>query len=129
MEGDAVYISSEIDEEMRASRVQHLDVLLNITGASIGRCTVFDINQRANVNQHVCILRAKPDVVLPIFLASFFQSDIGQKMISTYSTKGGALPVSDDFSFRPRPRLAVYWPEKRLSRGLLATWPGLSHQK
>ena len=43
---------------MRRSRVQANDVLLNITGASIGRCTVApDELGPANVNQHVCIIR------------------------------------------------------------------------
>ena len=55
---DVVYISPETDESMRRSRVQANDVLLNITGASIGRCTVApDDLGLANVNQHVCIIR------------------------------------------------------------------------
>lgn len=85
---DAVFISPEIDEEMRSTRVQTSDVLLNITGASIGRCTIYNVERPANVNQHVCILRAKREAVLPAFLAGFLQSEIGQKMIATYSTKG-----------------------------------------
>ena len=35
---DIAYISEEIDEQMSGSRVMPGDVLLNITGASIGRC-------------------------------------------------------------------------------------------
>jgi type I restriction enzyme M protein len=85
---DAVFISPAIDEEMRSTRVQTSDVLLNITGASIGRCTIYNVEQPANVNQHVCILRAKREAVLPAFLAGFLQSEIGQKMIAMYSTKG-----------------------------------------
>ena len=55
---DVVFIPPEIDNAMVRSRVQPNDVLLNITGASIGRCTVApeDIGP-ANVNQHVCIIR------------------------------------------------------------------------
>ena len=53
-----VYIPSGIDDSMRRSRVQRDDVLLNITGASIGRCTIAPIELGpANVNQHVCIIR------------------------------------------------------------------------
>jgi type I restriction enzyme, S subunit len=56
---DVAFISDEIDEEMRGSRVQENDVLLNITGASIGRsCHVSRNIGAANVNQHVCIIRA-----------------------------------------------------------------------
>lgn len=58
---DAAFISDEVDEEMKASRVKPGDVLLNITGASIGRsCLVPEAFERANVNQHVCIIRGEP---------------------------------------------------------------------
>ena len=55
---DVVFIPSEVDDSMHRSRVQPGDVLLNITGASIGRCTIAPIDLGpANVNQHVCIIR------------------------------------------------------------------------
>ena len=36
-----IYISKEIDEEMSNTRVLYNDVLLNITGGSIGRCCIY----------------------------------------------------------------------------------------
>lgn len=58
--GGLAYISTAIDNEMQGSRVVQGDVLLNITGASIGRvCVVPDEFCPANVNQHVCIIRCK----------------------------------------------------------------------
>ena len=42
---------------MKRSHVMRNDVLLNITGASIGRSCVYDLEEEANVNQHVCIIR------------------------------------------------------------------------
>ena len=55
---DVVYIPQATDESMRRSRVRSGDVVLNITGASIGRCTVVPPELgAANVNQHVCIIR------------------------------------------------------------------------
>ncbi len=55
---DVAYISEEIDAEMAGSRVKGGDVLLNITGASLGRCAVAPLDlPSANVNQHVCIIR------------------------------------------------------------------------
>jgi type I restriction enzyme, S subunit len=57
---DVVFIDEEIDEEMQQTRVRPGDVLLNITGASIGRtCIVPTPFPRANVNQHVYILRLR----------------------------------------------------------------------
>lgn len=55
---DVVFISKEIDEEMSNTRVRPGDILLNVTGASIGRTTLVPYNfDVANVNQHVCIIR------------------------------------------------------------------------
>ena len=45
------YISESIDATMPSTRVLKDDVLLNITGASIGRCCVYRSELRANVNQ------------------------------------------------------------------------------
>lgn len=71
---DVVYIGEEVDEEMADTRVQPKDVLLNITGASIGRTCIIPQNfTRANVNQHVCIIR--PKIVAPEFLSYFLKSD------------------------------------------------------
>jgi type I restriction enzyme, S subunit len=56
--GDVVYIDALIDAEMAWARVQARDILLNITGASLGRtCIVPQDTPPANVNQHVCIIR------------------------------------------------------------------------
>lgn len=55
---DVAYIAKETHDEMSGSKLQARDVLLNITGASIGRCTfVPDDFGEGNVNQHVCIIR------------------------------------------------------------------------
>jgi restriction endonuclease S subunit len=55
---DVAYIAEETHEEMNCSKLRVCDVLLNITGASIGRCTfVPDGFGEGNVNQHVCIIR------------------------------------------------------------------------
>lgn len=78
--GDVVFIDDDIDKEMSETRVFFGDVLLNITGASIGRCCVFDqANTRANVNQHVCIIR--PANFVADFVAMFLASSVGQLQI------------------------------------------------
>lgn len=57
---EVAYIPPETDAEMRATRVRAGDVLLNITGGSLGRCcAVSDTSLPANVSQHVCILRPR----------------------------------------------------------------------
>lgn len=72
---DVVFIEESVDEEMASTRVEPQDVLLNITGASIGRCTIAPNDlAAANVNQHVCILRPALDRVTPQFLNLALQS-------------------------------------------------------
>lgn len=55
---DIAYISDETNKKKSGSIVCPKDILLNITGGSIGRCAIvpddFDV---ANVNQHVKIMR------------------------------------------------------------------------
>lgn len=55
---DVVYITNAIHRKMNNTAVQPKDILLNITGASIGRsCIVDDDFDTGNVNQHVSIIR------------------------------------------------------------------------
>jgi type I restriction enzyme S subunit len=57
---DVSFITDKIDAEMAGSRVRPGDVLLNITGASIGRTSIVPGEfPAANVNQHVCIVRPR----------------------------------------------------------------------
>ncbi|HLF63489.1 MAG TPA: restriction endonuclease subunit S [Saprospiraceae bacterium] len=87
---DSAFITKEIDEMMQGSRVKPFDVLLNITGASIGRCAYFPQELvSANVNQHVCIIRfinaSKPRAV---FASNFLNSDFGQSQIFRLNAGG-----------------------------------------
>ncbi len=55
---DVAFIGEDTHAEMAGTRLRPGDVLLNITGASIGRCTfVPEGPGEGNVNQHVCIIR------------------------------------------------------------------------
>lgn len=101
---DIAYISEEVDEGMKRTRVKPGDVLLNITGASIGRCfyTSNDF-ERGNVNQHVCIIRTKKNVTLPSYLHYCLVSDKGQEQINLTQTGANreGLSIEDikGFSF------------------------------
>jgi len=66
---DVAYIAKEIDQEMAGTRVVEGDVLINITGASLGRCATVPAKlAAANVNQHVCIVRPARTKVIANFL-------------------------------------------------------------
>ena len=75
------HISEEQDKAMKLSRVLQSDVLLNITGASIGRvCIVPSKLCPANVNQHVVIIRTDGSFE-PTFLAYYISNPDFQKYI------------------------------------------------
>ena len=83
---DVVRIPPETDKAMARSRVQPNDVLLNITGASIGRCTVVPSDfGPANVNQHVCIIRTS-DQFNPRYVWKWLSTPRSQKEIDDIQT-------------------------------------------
>jgi len=74
---DAVFISPEVDAAMSSSQVKAGDLLLNITGGSIGRCArVPDEFEGANVNQHVCIIRPRDPRLTSLLHAQLLAPDI-----------------------------------------------------
>ena len=90
---DVAYITEKIDEEMSGTRVRVGDVLLNITGGSIGRCYYVDESLgRANVNQHVSIVR--PAKIETKYLKYYLQSDCGQLQIALLQTGGNREGLS-----------------------------------
>jgi type I restriction enzyme S subunit len=108
--GDVAFISEVINSEMQRSIVAKDDVLLNITGASIGRVARFGLSGvRANVNQHVCIIRPLPDKLESRYLTYFLSSPQVQHDISNRHQHGGtrqALTFSQIADFQiPLPPL------------------------
>ncbi|WP_052438041.1 restriction endonuclease subunit S [Vibrio campbellii] len=78
---DVAFITEQQHDKMKGSKLQPRDVLLNITGASIGRCAVLPEDfDEGNVNQHVCIIRTSESID-PDFCGWFLNSNLGQKQI------------------------------------------------
>ena len=75
-------ITPSLHQTLSNTHVKPGDILLNITGASIGRvCSVPDHFSEGNVNQHVCIIRPKKNRLLSGFLASFLSTSFMQREI------------------------------------------------
>jgi len=86
---DVAFIDEEIHNNFDATEIKDSDVLLNITGASIGRSAVADSRiVGGNVNQHVCIIRVVFDKLNPVFLNQFLISEQGQKQIDSFQAGG-----------------------------------------
>jgi type I restriction enzyme S subunit len=78
---DAAYIDQKTHEKMNGTAVEHGDLLLNITGGSIGRCClVHNPDIKANISQHVAIIRlaitGMGSFVHNVIMSPFFQSFI-----------------------------------------------------
>jgi type I restriction enzyme S subunit len=91
---DVAYISQETHERMSGTAVQPDDLLLNITGGSIGRCCLVpnDLGE-ANISQHVAIIRVSiaglHSYLHRLVLSPYFQSFV----ISEQTGAGrGGLP-------------------------------------
>lgn len=68
------HISGSQAEKLNNVIVEDRDVLLNITGDSVARvCMVDKKYLPARVNQHVCIIRANPQKVVPSYLLYYLQ--------------------------------------------------------
>lgn len=80
---DAAHLPLDIHESMRRTKVSAGDVLLNITGASIGRVTwVESLDREANVNQHVCIIRPEIERIAAPYLSVALSLPTSQELIN-----------------------------------------------
>ncbi|MGL5813700.1 MAG: restriction endonuclease subunit S [Aeromonas sp.] len=78
---DVVYIDENTHLKMEGTKVIPGDVLLNITGASLGRTLIFpDSIKEANVSQHVTIIRLLIDELAP-FVHLGIKSPLVQDLI------------------------------------------------
>ena len=85
-----VYIDDNAALKLKNVELKENDVLLNITGDSVARCTIVPKNLLpARVNQHVCILRADEEKVIPFFLKSYLVSSSMQKIMLSLAQSGG----------------------------------------
>ena len=101
---DVAYIDSTIHERMSGTTVESSDLLLNITGGSIGRCCLIpeDLGE-ANISQHVAIIRTAIDgpqrflhwlVLSPYFQAFVFDEQTGAGRGGLPKYKMDRIPVA-----------------------------------
>ncbi len=86
---DLAFLDEQTHASFPASEIRSGDVLLNITGASIGRSAVAtDALDGGNVNQHVCEIRLDKRQMNPMFVCQILLSRLGQRQIAS-SQAGG----------------------------------------
>jgi type I restriction enzyme S subunit len=106
---DCAFIDIETHDRMSATKVLPGDLLLNITGGSIGRCCrVHDDVGDANVSQHVAIIRPAVSGLQHFFhyliLSPYFQSFVFSEQ--TGAGRGGLPKNKMDQIVVPLPPLA-----------------------
>ena len=103
---DIKFISEEVHQTMIGTEVLPNDLLLNITGGSLGRCAIVPENfQRGNVSQHVCIMR--PIFVVSEYFHAFVLSSIFSKSMKiTGSGREGLPKYNLERMFFPLPPLS-----------------------
>ena len=93
---DIAHIDDDIHKKYKATELSEDDVLLNITGASIGRTAIATKEiEGGNVNQHVCIIRANSKVS-PKFLCNYIQTKKIQNYIRSLQTGGSREGLNFD---------------------------------
>lgn len=85
---DIKFIDEETHQKMNGTTVYNNDLLLNITGGSLGRCALVpDDFEEGNVSQHVCIIRGIK--IIPKFYHYLVLSPYFQSLIFKSTTGAG----------------------------------------
>ena len=75
------YVEEKFNLKDKKSILKKGDVLTNIVGASIGRTAIYDVDNVANINQAVCILRCNPKWILNSYLMNMLNSPFLKKIL------------------------------------------------
>lgn len=101
---DLAFIDDRQAKKLSNVIVEENDILLNITGASVGRCTIVPKNiLPARVNQHVMIIRVNPKLANSNFLLYLINSKPYKSKLLMLSETGAtreALTKDDISSFK-----------------------------
>jgi len=85
------YINDDQAEKLSAVTVEPLDILLNITGASVARCCMVpERHLPARVNQHVMIIRIDPNECGSHYVLNSINSHQQKQKLLSIAKAGGA---------------------------------------
>jgi type I restriction enzyme S subunit len=99
------YVEEIFNEKDKKSILKPGDVLTNIVGASIGRTTVFNLNEVANINQAVCLIRCESGLLNNFFLTYLLNSPVFKQVLHDNEVDNARANLSlGFFSQLPVPR-------------------------
>jgi type I restriction enzyme S subunit len=70
------FVEMKFNEIEPRSVLMKGDYLMNIVGGSIGRTAIYNIDDLANINQAVCLIRIFPNILDNQYLLHFFNSSV-----------------------------------------------------
>jgi type I restriction enzyme S subunit len=104
------YVEEKFNIKDKKSILKCGDVLTNIVGASIGRTAVFNLEQTANINQAVCLIRCQPNLLYNAYLAYLLNSPVFKQVLHDNEVNTARANLSLTFFSElpvPSPSLAV----------------------
>jgi type I restriction enzyme S subunit len=103
------YVEEKFNISDKKSILKNGDVLTNIVGASIGRTAIFNLDEIANINQAVCLIRCNPHLLLNEYLMFILNSPFTKQHLHDNEVNSARANLSLGF-FRslyiPAPNLA-----------------------
>lgn len=96
------YLPIEFNDKIKNSQLQKGDILINIVGASIGRCAVYELDvEFANTNQAVCVFRPNSENDSD-FIAYYIQLEQTQQRLlgNSVETARANLSLGDFRKFK-----------------------------
>jgi restriction endonuclease S subunit len=75
------YVEEKFNISDKKSILKNGDVLTNIVGASIGRSAIFNLDEIANINQAVCLIRCNPNLLLSEYLMYILNTPFTKKYL------------------------------------------------
>lgn len=75
------FVESKFNDKEKKSVLKRGDVLTNIVGASIGRTAIYNLDEVANINQAVCLIRCEPKLLNNSYLTYLLNSPVFKQIL------------------------------------------------
>ncbi len=117
---DPKFLPIEFNQIQQSSILNRGDILINLVGASIGRSCIYTIDTLANINQAVCLLRLKNDVLNTFVINYLSLPTCIERMLNTKSASAQPNLTLENIRDFPVP-IPPYMEQEAISK-LLTTW-------
>ena len=118
------YVDERFNLKDKKSILRNGDVLTNIVGASIGRTAIFDLDEIANINQAVCLIRCEPALLDNFYLTYLLNSPLFRQVLHDNEVDNARANLSLGFFSR----LAVPSPPIQSQREIVSELDGFHRE-